>query len=973
MRKRGERGMRRREGHNMHNSDTGEFQLFGGEGELENQPQPRPAPEPPASLFGVSPETLEEQLDAAQPAPPPEPPAPDTAPRGPSLWQLSGTSTPQAQPQSRAQANLWEMAGEPRPAPQQASTQGTPGKKQPAAKSKKSGAADMKSMAAQKLRRLFPPAADAPRADYSDYSEHTNASGEYDDLGDYTAPAEPPADAPLPTDPKTLRRQEKLVKQQRKLLKQQHRLQKQQQKQQQKYPQAGQKPADAPKKQRGPVRGLVRLAVLGLSALFVLGFVAVGIFWAYSTRNDFLWLTLENIPYKTETILYATDEYTGETVEYVTIPCTQDKEYVDGAEMPQNLRDAFVAVEDKDFYSHRGVDIGRTVFAVANELKYKLFGSYIGGDDGRKQGASTIDQQLVKNLTRDEEATDMAGYLRKLREVWRAWKLDAKYSKDDILSAYLNTISFTGNTAGVQAESRKLFGKPVSELTLPECASIAAITRNPGRFNPATHPEDHLERRNYVLATMLEQGYITQEQHDEAVAAPVELTGPGEQPREEAVTSWFTDALLDELTTDLTAKYGISRADATNLIYNGGLRIQTTVAPGLQSEMERELVNAYPYPRPGTEAYGVLHDERGLPLLDEAGGVQYGTYTEYPEAAMVSLRYDGGVAAVVGSLGEKQISRGFNRGMDAVRQVGSTAKPIGPYVQAFEKGTITWSTPFFDGPVRPVTDEKTGITTENWPANVTNTYTEEDILVRDAFAHSVNTVAVRVGDTVGWRNIYNFERGRLGIDTLVADDAKEGPMALGSSTYGITPANMAKAYAMFGNGGFCPTVHCYTTVQNGAGQAVLTKNAPSKRAVSEESAFLVNRLMREVVENGTAAGKSVPGEMDSVGKTGTTSDNRDHWFIGLTPYYVTASWYGYDDNQPLAVDNYNHPPTLAWRNVMQRAQDGLPYKAFPSGGSVAQYDYCTVTGYAAGPSCPTATGWYETNRPPKQGCPQHAA
>ncbi len=728
-------------------------------------------------------------------------------------------------------------------------------------------------------------------------------------------------------------------------------------------------PRKAPRRERRERRAWTRRRTAGTIVFSVLGVLAllavsVSVFWLYTTRNDDLWLDLDQVPYRTETVLYYTDQQTGESGVYATLPCTQNKEYVPSEQIPQQLRDAFVAVEDRKFYSHSGVDIKRTVYAVFNELRYKLTGS------GIRQGASTIDQQLIKNLTRDDDDSNMAGYLRKLREVYRAWRMEAHFSKDEILDAYLNTISFTGNTAGVQAEAKKQFGKPVDQLSLAECASLAAITRNPARYNPATHPDEHKERRDYVLELMLEQGYINQSQHDEAVATPVSVTGQGDPARPSYVTSYFTDAVMDEVRDELVDQRGLSRAEASNLLYNGGLRIYTTVVPALQSSMEETLRNGWLYPRPGTQATGQLKDENGVLLYDEDNNPLKGKYTAYPQAAMVSLDYDGGICAVVGGLGDKTISRGFNRATQANRQVGSTMKPIGPYAVAFKENKITWSSAFNDSTVRKIEDKKTGEMID-WPSNVTNTYSGRDILVREGLAQSVNTVAVRVGDKAGIGNVYRFVKNDLEIPTIVRADKDAGPMVLGSSTHGISPVEMAKAYAMFGNGGYVPTVHTFGRITAGTGTSLLVKETASKQVLDRESAYILNRLMREVVVNGTAAGMGIPGEMDSVGKTGTTSDNRDHWFVGLTPYYVTASWYGYDENMPLGVDNSNHPPTLAWRQVMSQGQAGLPYKEFPSGGNVGSYAYCTASGSAAGPNCPAAQGVYKNDHLPKSGCPVH--
>ena len=711
--------------------------------------------------------------------------------------------------------------------------------------------------------------------------------------------------------------------------------------------------------------------VLALLALFVVGAGGLAAYLGVATRNDDLWLDLDQIPYKTGTVIYAREEG-GEWEEYAVLPCTQNKEYVPGDQMPQALKDAFIAVEDKDFYTHSGVNLLRTGYAVANELKHALTGTYFGGEDGIKVGASTIDQQLVKNLTRDDDAGGLEGYLRKFREIWRAFRLDASYDKETILEAYLNTISFTDNTAGVQAEAKKLFGVPVDQLTLAQCASLAAITRSPARYNPVTKPEAHLARRNYVLGQMLEEGFITQGQHDAAVAEPVRITGPGADPEPDRTpTSYFTDALMEDVIADLMRARGVTRAEATRLLYDGGLRVYATVVPSLQSAMEGVMESAGVYPRPGVSVTKPLEDEEGEPVLDAEGNPVTGSVTVRPEAAMVSLNYEGELCAVVGGLGEKEVSRGFNRGTQATRQVGSTMKPIGAYVLAVQNDKITWSTAFEDGPVRQVKDEATG-EWKDWPRNFSGTYSDKPILVADALARSINTIAVRVGEKAGVGNIYRFTKNELGITSFVSADKDSGPMILGSSTTGVTPEQMAGAYSIFGSGGSFTTIHSYTSVQRGSGAVLLEPQVKTEQVVDADTAYIMNRLLAGVMQGqGTGAGYAVNDGMDSVGKTGTTSDNRDHWFIGLTPYYVTASWYGYDDNLPLEVNYSAHPPTLAWRNVMRAAQRGLPQKEFPVDETVEQIDYCAVTGLLPGPGCPRATGYYKQGKGPVGACPGH--
>ncbi|MDL2324853.1 transglycosylase domain-containing protein [Ruminococcaceae bacterium OttesenSCG-928-A16] len=718
-------------------------------------------------------------------------------------------------------------------------------------------------------------------------------------------------------------------------------------------------------------RHILRWVLGSAATLFAVLFIATAIMLLRTTRNDDLWLDLTQVPYRSATVLYATNAQTGQVEEYARLNSTQNMAYVSSGDIPQNLKNAFVAVEDKDFYNHNGVSLRRTLFAVLNEFKYELTGSYIGGDAGRKQGASTIDQQLIKNLTLDDENSNLAGYLRKIREIYRAYKLDNTYDKDTILTAYLNVIGFTGNTAGVQAEAQKLFGKPVSQLTLAECASIASITRNPARYNPVTKPEEHLTRRNYVLGLMLEQGMITADEHANAVAEPLQLAYKGEPDLTQPVTDYFTDVVIDQAIKEFTAQRGITRAEASNLLYNGGLRIYTTVVPALQQTMQKTLGPYNSYPQPGVTVQKAQFNSDGTPKLDENGNPITLPETVYPQAAMVSLNYNGGICAVVGGLGEKEVSRGFNRATSAVRQVGSTMKPIGPYAVALEKNKITWSTPLLDAPVRTVKDPATGEEKE-WPVNATNSYAQKDVLVKDAFAKSINTVAVRVGDLAGNRNMYNFVHGKLEVSSLTKADVDSGPLVLGSSTYGITPIEMARAYTIFGNGGELPTVHSFTNINSGTGIVWLEVKVTQKQVLSEETAYIVNRLMAEVMKSGgTASGMAVPGDIESIGKTGTTSDHRDHWFIGLTPYYVTASWYGYDENLPLGADSHWSPPVVAWRTVMQKGQAGLPPAGFAGPVTVVQTPYCTVSGYAAGGNCPAATGYYKQNNLPKANCPVH--
>ncbi len=733
-------------------------------------------------------------------------------------------------------------------------------------------------------------------------------------------------------------------------------------------------PASRTRRRASKGRGVLRRVFWFLLGLLLALLLAMFGYLLFSTRNDYLWLELEQLPYRDATILYAQDRETGEWVEYARLASTQQKIWIPLAEIPERMRQAFVAIEDKHFYTHCGVSFTRTAYAALNEAKKALTGSYFGG--GIKQGASTIDQQLIKNLTRDDDASGGAGYLRKLREIWRALLLDAKYDKDTILEAYLNVISFTENTAGVQAESIKLFGKPAKELSLAQCASIAAITKNPYRYDPRTHAQEHLARRNYILYEMWEQGYLSEEEYREASACGLDLS-PGFVPvAETPMTSYFTDKVLADVSDELAERYDLDRDETTNLLYNGGLRIYTTVEIALQEAMESAMLNEYerffPTRGLGVPSRATRYNEDGTIARDDAGEIISDDVIETPQAAMVSIGYDGGLRAIVGGTGEKKVRRGLNRGT-VPRQVGSTMKPIGAYALALENRELCWSSLLSDTPVRQLTDSETGAV-RDWPANFSRIYSGRDIFLADALAQSINTIAVRVGEKVGIDNIYRFVQNSLHVSSLTREDCDEGPMILGSQTTGISPYELAGAYMMFGSGGTYTTLHCYTSVQTGKGREIAAPKLDTTQVLRSDTAYVMNRLLRLVMENGgTASGYSISGEMESVGKTGTSSDNRDFWFVGLTPYYVTAAWYGYDSGFSLNTSAGTHAPTTAWKYVMEKAQRDLPEISFPVDETVVKAAYCVKSGGLAGEGCPsTATGYYLPDAVPAV-CTDHAA
>ncbi len=674
--------------------------------------------------------------------------------------------------------------------------------------------------------------------------------------------------------------------------------------------------------------------------------VAVALAWylADVTKNDETNLTLTNLQLSLTTIIYCQDPVTGEYQEYQRLGGDENRIWVDLEDIPDHVKNAFIAVEDKNFYKHHGVDFFRTFAAMINEYTpIKIFNS--------KTGASTITQQLVKNLTNDNEGEGLGGAFRKIREIFRAYILEKQYSKDEILEAYLNTLRLSNNWAGVQAGANNYFGKDVKDLTIAEAASLAGITKNPSVYNPYTHPENNIERRDDILFFMNEQGYITDEEYNSALQEELVLNDNYVETSRE--NSYFTDMVIDWVVKDLMEQYDLTREEATDRIYNDGLKIYSTVNPKLQSAMEKVMLNEdgrYPTP----EANSTKKDENGDYIK------------QTPQAAMVTVDYNGGIAGVVGGLGEKEGDRVLNRAVDSVRQTGSTMKPIGAYALALEYHYINFSYTLYDDYVEERKDEATG-QMKPWPRNYSGTYSNTQITVRQGIAKSLNTIAVRTLRLLTPQASYDFLTNSLHITSLdPVKDVDYSPLALGGMTTGISPLEMAAAYAIFGNSGKYIKPYCYTTVEDSTGEIILETKVTSVQAISEQTAYIMNRLLKgSLAAGGTASGLACR-RMDSVGKTGTTSDDKDHWFMGLTPYYCTASWYGYDDPVPLTVRFNSHPPTTAWRDVMDEAQRDLPAKDFAVPRGVISRSYCAETGNIANANCPNQlTGYYtEDNMPP---------
>ena len=642
-------------------------------------------------------------------------------------------------------------------------------------------------------------------------------------------------------------------------------------------------------------------------------------------------IDLDNVSMAQTTIFYAADT-NGEMEEVYRMSADENHIEVTLDQIPQYVQDAFVCTEDKRFYEHSGVDWFRTISVTAQYL-LKM------GD----QGGSTITQQVVKNLTLDDDVTPV----RKIREIFRAIQLEKEYSKDEILETYLNVIFMGGNNRGVEAASQAYFGCHVWELTVPQAASLAAMTRAPNNYRPDLYPEKNKVRRDeYTLKVMLEEGKITQAEYEEYVNTPVVAVDNSDSGTDEGqsgqsaqgVTSYYTDAVIEEVIADLMEQNDWTREYATDRLKRGGYRIYMNVNPTYQQILEEKFLDWQ------TFSPNQLSENRN---------------GELPQAAFVLMDYEGRVLALVGGKGEKTQSRGFNRATQAGRSPGSAIKPIAVYAPALEYDLINWSTVLVDSPVMQLNGK-------NYPSNFSGQY-EGEVTVVYALRKSLNTIPMKIIQTLTTERSVDFMENKVGITTLLKDGSDYGPsLSLGSVTNGIYLDELTAAYAPFGNGGYYYEPATYSRIEDANGNIIYDNTSAQNRAISEDTAAIMNRLLRQVVIGDQGTGhRAAMGNMEVIGKTGTSQDYHDRLFVGLTPYYIGGFWTGYDTPAELP-ESQLYAPDKVWNTVMTDIHEGLEAKSFELSGDVVAIEFCTESGMAVGPNCTkTETGYYKKNAKPE--------
>ncbi|MGI6584501.1 MAG: transglycosylase domain-containing protein [Lutisporaceae bacterium] len=580
-----------------------------------------------------------------------------------------------------------------------------------------------------------------------------------------------------------------------------------------------------------------------------------------------------------------------------TLHANENRTMVTIDEIPEYLQNAFIAIEDKRFRNHKGIDIYRIFGALKADLQ----------NMDLSQGASTITQQLIKNVYLSPEKK----WKRKVVEMYYALQLERRFTKDQILEAYLNTAALGHNVSGVKAAALYYFGKELDQLTLAECATIAGITQYPSLYSPYLNYEKSMGKKEIVLREMLAQGLISQEEYDEAINQEIKLT----KVRKEVETTYFADMIISDVTDTLMKELGLSKEEAEIKLFNGGLKIIATIDTEIQGIVEEIFKNTKLFPESTEDANGILQPEAAVIIIENGTGE---------------------IKAVMGGRSEK-VRRGLNRATQSLRQPGSTIKPLAVYAPALDNGyttgTVIDDAPVVFGNFKP----------RNYSYNFKGLVT-----AREALKHSTNVVAVKILQDVGIQRSMEYLK-KFGITTLVTrednsvtNDESLSPLALGGVTNGVKPIEMAAAFSVFPNKGIYIKPISFTKILDKDGKVIFENKPYKDKVISEQVSYLMIDMMRDIVRGGTG-GNAALSKMPVAGKTGTTTKNVDAWFTGYSPYYTASVWIGHDEPKPMNFTGGSYPARL-WKAIMEEIHKNLEVRNFERPGGLVSVNICTVSG-----------------------------
>lgn len=626
--------------------------------------------------------------------------------------------------------------------------------------------------------------------------------------------------------------------------------------------------------------------------------------------------------------------------------------WADLEDIPQYVQDAFVYTEDERFYSHDGVDFKRTFASFVNVF-IPIYG-------GRQIGGSTITQQTIKNITGDDSRDSIHGIERKIREIFRSINVEKTYTKEDILQSYLNLVPLTTqeyDIIGVQAAANFYFGKDVKDLNLAEAASLAGMTSWPAANNPYDNMKNNKLRQKYTLDHMLDNGAISEQEYNEALNYELKITGDitytsssiyEDETKDQGPTSYFMDAAINQTIQIIADYYGISWEDASARLYDGGFTAYTTVDRSMQKKVEKEMQKQSNF-----TTYEMNKKDDTL------------------WSGFIAMDYQGNVKAIVGGRDKKNESRVYNIATDAKRSPGSCIKPIASYAPALDQDLMTWSTLFTDEPITIKVKGKY----KKWPVNYSETgdsanWSYQQLTTVEMLTRSLNTLPAQLIKKMTPAYSYNFLKEKLDITTLADSDADYSPVTVGGLTNGTKLEELVGAYMIFGNGGKKYDVTYVSKVEDADGNAIYEKSDGYKQAISESTAYVMNRMMQNVITQQDGTGRYAKlNNTDLVGKTGTSSDWFDLSFVGCTPDYVSGIWIGYENPATIPTNEYQNIGAI-WKNVFGDIAEKEKHKSFDKTfkmpDTVEKLTYCTKTGKLASNSCySTATGYYKKSNEPE--------
>lgn len=680
----------------------------------------------------------------------------------------------------------------------------------------------------------------------------------------------------------------------------------------------------APRKKRKKRGGTKRLVLLGLGTAFAVALVTCVMFFAIFMRyvntvlEPYLEVDASAYTLNLSSTIYYDDG--GEWKELQKVHGVENRTLVEYSEIPDHVWQALVSIEDQRFFEHNGVDWKSTGRAVFNMVT----------GSGSQRGGSTLTQQVIKNLTGENEAT----IKRKVTEIFRALRFAEEYSREEVITLYLNLVYFGDGAYGIAAAADTYFGKEVGELTVAEGACIVGITQFPYQYDPSRGDwfrEQNKKRQLDVLYKMNEQGYIDDATYEAAKEEPLVFVWdegyvPSDKKVEEAVeseyNSYIVEQVFKDVVADLMKEKGYSKSVAEDLLYTGGYHIYSTIDPAIQNTVEKVYSN-----RENLDYYSAKGEplQSGMTVIDNRTG---------------------NIVAMAGRVGEKTGAFDWNYATNA-RPCGSAIKPLAVYAPALESNAITPATILDDYPVRLQMNENDDL--KAWPKNSYTGY-KGLITLREAIRVSTNTTAVRVLETIGPSASYAFLTEKLGFGkTLVNDDLNSAALALGGFTYGVSTVEMAAAYSVFANNGVYTRPRTYVEVRDNDGNIVLENKSESWVALKESTVYAMNDLLKNVVRSGTGTEAAFSG-MTIAGKTGTTSNNYDRYFAGYTPYYSAAVWIGYDYNTRISASG--NPAAQLWKKVMSEVHETLPNADFPTTDTgMTEVTVCAQTGLLPGELC----------------------